>query len=66
VSAIDIPIEAGLVPSPPKVWAAGLSYGTERDVGVWLERDLGRIRLGAEVAKGAGRPRAELRVGVSF
>jgi hypothetical protein len=66
VSALDIPIEAGLVPAPPKLWAAGLSYSTEREVGVWLERDLGRLRLGAEVAKGAGRPRAELRVGVAF
>lgn len=66
VSALDIPIEAGLVPAPPKVWAAGLSYSTEREVGVWVERDLGRLRFGAEVAKGAGRPRAEVRVGVAF
>lgn len=66
VSALDIPIESGLVPPPPRPWAAGLSYGTDRAVGVWLERDLGRLRLGAEVAKGAGHPRAELRVGVSF
>lgn len=66
VSALDVPIEAGLVPAPPKKWAAGLSYSTEREVGVWLERDIGRLRLGAEVSKGAGKPRAELRVGVAF
>ena len=66
VSAIDIPIEAGLVPPAPKQWAAGLSYDTQRAVGVWVERDIGRLRLGAEVAKGAGAPRAEIRVGVTF
>lgn len=66
VSALDIPIEAGLVPPPPKHWAAGLAYSTEREVGIWLERDIGRLRLGAEVSKGQGRPRAEIRVGVAF
>ena len=66
VSALDVPIEAGLVPPPPHKWAAGLAYSTERETGVWLERDLGRLRLGAEVSKGAGRPRAELRVGFVF
>lgn len=66
VSAIDVPIEAGLIPPPPLKWAAGLSYSTQRETGVWLERDIGRLRLGAEVAKGAGKPRAEIRVGVSF
>lgn len=66
VSALDVPIEAGLIPPSPLKWAAGLSYSTERETGVWLERDIGRLRLGAEVAKGAGRPRAEIRVGVAF
>lgn len=64
--AVDIPIEPGLIPPPPHKWAAGLAYSTEREVGIWLERDIGRLRLGAEVAKGAGSPRAELRVGVTF
>ena len=66
VSALDVPIEAGLIPPPPKKWAAGLGYSTEREVGVWLERDIGRLRLGAEVAKGQGKPRAEVRVGLAF
>lgn len=66
VSALDVPIEPGLVPPTPRPWAAGLSYGTDRAVGIWLERDVGRLRLGVEVAKGAGAPRAEVRVGVSF
>jgi hypothetical protein len=66
LQAIDIPIEAALIPPPPKRWAAGLGYSTEREVGVWLERDIGRLRVGAEVSKGAGKPRAEIRVGVAF
>lgn len=66
VSALDVPIEAGVVPPPPLRWAAGLSYSTQRETGVWLERDIGRLRLGVEVAKGAGSPRAEVRVGVAF
>lgn len=65
-TAVDIPIEPAMIPPPPRPWAAGLAYGTDRAVGVWLERDIGRLRLGAEVAKGAGKPRAEIRVGVTF
>jgi hypothetical protein len=64
LSAVDIPIEPALIPPPPKPWAAGLSYGTNRSMGVWVERDIGRLRVGAEVAKGNDRPRAELRVGM--
>jgi hypothetical protein len=66
VSALDIPIEAGLIPPPPLKWAAGLSYSTQRETGVWLEHDIGRLRLGAEVAKGAGKPRTEIRIGIAF
>jgi hypothetical protein len=66
VSAIDIPIEPALIPPPPLKWAAGLGYTTQREVGVWVERDIGRLRVGAEVLKGAGAPRAEIRIGVAF
>lgn len=66
IRALDIPIDPAPIPPPPKPWAAGLAYGTDHAVGVWLERDVGRLRVGAEVAKGAGRPRAEIRVGVAF
>lgn len=65
-AALDIPIVDAIMPPAPKPWAAGLGYTTEREVGVWLERDVGRLRFGAEVLKGAGRPRAEIRVGVAF
>lgn len=67
VSAIDIPIEPALIPPAPKPWAAGLAYGTDHAVGAWVERRIGeRGILGIEVAKGAGKPRAEIRVGVAF
>lgn len=66
VDAVDIPIVAPLVMPPPLRWAAGLSYSTQREPGVWLERDIGRLRIGAEIAKGAGKPRAEIRVGIAF
>ncbi len=65
-TAVDIPIEPALIPPPPKPWAAGLGYTTQREVGIWVERDVGRLRFGAEVLKGAGVPRVEIRVGVAF
>lgn len=66
VDAVDIPIVAPLVMPPPLKWAAGLSYTTQRETGIWLERDVGRLRLGVEVAKGTGSPRVEVRLGVAF
>lgn len=65
-SATDFPITPALLPPEPKKWAMGLGYTTEREVGVWVDRDVGRVRLGAEVLKGQKGARAELRVGVSF
>jgi hypothetical protein len=64
--AQDSIIVPQLMPAPERPWAAGVSYSTDRQTGVWLERDIGRLRLGAEVSKGQGKPRAELRVGVAF
>ena len=64
--AQDSIIIPSLTPPPVHKLAAGLSYSSERETGAWIEGDLGRWRLGAEVSKGAGRPRAELRVGVTF
>ncbi len=67
VSALDIPIEPGLVPLPPKPWAAGLSYGTDHSVGVWIDRDVGKLVLGAQLARQQdGRVQAQLRAGVRF
>lgn len=51
VSALDVPIEPTLMPPEPHPWAAGLSYGHDKSAGAWIERDLGRIRVGAEVIR---------------
>lgn len=51
LSALDIPIEPALMPPEPHPWAAGLSYGHDKSAGAWIERDLGRIRVGAEVIR---------------
>ena len=67
VSALDIPIEPGLVPPPPKPWAAGLSYGTDHSVGLWVDRDVGKLVLGAQVTRQQdGKVQAQLRAGVRF
>lgn len=47
--AVDIPVETAAPPPEPPKWAAGLSYSTMQTPGLWVERDLGRVRLGAEI-----------------
>ena len=67
VNAIDMPIEAQLVPPAPRVWAAGMSYDTRRAVGIWVDRDFNRLRLGAALRRlPDGKAEAEVRVGVSW
>lgn len=67
IDAKDIPIEAGIMPPAPKPWAAGLSYDTQHAVGVWLDRDIGRLVVGAAVQRlQDGRAEAQIRVGVRF
>lgn len=66
VGGMDIPIESALLPASHP-WAAGLSVGHDKSPGVWLERDLGRIRLGAEALRQRdGDLQARLRVGWSW
>lgn len=48
VGGIDIPVRDLTIPKEPNKWAIGASYNTAKIKGIWLERDLGRIRLGAE------------------
>jgi len=67
IKAIDIPIEPALLPPPPKPWAAGLSYDTRHAVGIWLERDVGRLVVGGALSRlPDGRAEAQVRVGVRF
>ena len=61
VTGIDIP----LMPSEPDLkWAAGLSYG--QGVGGWLDRDIGRLRIGIEVNDTDAGVEARGRVGFRF
>lgn len=66
VGGLDIPVETLMY--KPRVWAAGISVDPVYQVGgVWVERDIGRIRVGAEV--GANRYHdfeTRLRVGVTW
>ena len=67
VNAIDMPLEAGYMPPPAKVWALGVSYGSDRGKGVWLERDLSRVRLGLDLAQSqSGQNVARVRAGWVF
>lgn len=66
LSAVDIPVDPSPLPPPARPWAAGLSYGTDHAVGLWLERDLGRLRAGVEVERSAAATTARVRVGVSW
>lgn len=63
---LDIPVETPVY--KPRVWAAGISVDPVHQVGgVWIERDISRIRLGAEV--GANRYHdfeTRLKVGVTW
>lgn len=49
VGGIDIPVRDITIPKEAKKWAVGMSYNTLEVKGLWVERDVGRIRLGAEV-----------------
>jgi hypothetical protein len=68
LGAIDTPIIPALIPAPPRLWAAGVSYDPAHDrPGAWVERDLGPIRVGADVlAAEHGGVRALVRVGWRF
>ena len=64
VSAKDIPIEPALIPAPPRRWAVGLAYEPDRRrSSVWVERDLARVRIGAEVSQSR---EARVRLGWTF
>ena len=71
--AIDIPVETAAPPPEPKAWAAGLSYSpTKQTMGVWIEKGIWRVRLGAEINQtrqtlaGPTGVEARLRLGMTF
>jgi hypothetical protein len=67
---LDIPILGSTVPKSGK-WAAGVSYDPfDGTPGAWIERDVGRIRLGADLSVDQYNYRSSvsirLRVGWTF
>lgn len=73
VKAIDIPVETAAPPPEPNLWAVGLSWSpTHQTPGVWIERDLIRVRVGVEInqtrqqAFGPVGAEARVRVGWVF
>ena len=68
LGAIDTPIIPALIPAPPRLWAAGVSYDPVNDrPGAWVTRDLGPVRVGADLIAGErGGVRALVRVGWRF
>lgn len=66
ISGLDMPVEPAKF-SESHPWAAGLSYGTDRSAGGWIERDIGRIRAGVDLIRQAdGQAQARARVGWSW
>ena len=49
VGAVDIPVETA-APIESHPWAAGVSFNPITQTGgIWLERDIGRVRLGVDL-----------------
>lgn len=65
LSALDIPIEPALMPPDQRPWAAGISYDPlNKSHGIWIERDIARLRIGAEaIREQNGKAQARLRLG---
>lgn len=69
IGGVDIPVAPSEVYKARK-WAIGGSYGTGRDYGAWIDRDFGRIRIGAEVneidLRGVKDVEGRIKIGISF
>ena len=67
VGGVDVPITPALIVPEPKRWAAGISYApAEKSGGVWIDRDIARVRLGAELVQQDGGISGRVRVGITF
>lgn len=50
LSGVDIPVETAAPPPEPPKWAAGVSLNPlNQTAGVWVERDVMRLRVGLEL-----------------
>jgi hypothetical protein len=61
VAGLDVPLEAA-AQAAEHPWSAGLSYGSDGSPGLYLERDLGRLRVGAEAIRGNPDPHIQARI----
>lgn len=69
VGGLDIPGEPGPQAPEPKRWAVGVYVNPvlPEERGVWVDRDLGRVRLGAELGASPGRQlEARVKIGLTF
>lgn len=73
LAGVDIPVETAAPPPEPPKWAVGLSLDPIRQTpGIWIERDIWRVRAGAEInqvkqrADGPSSAEIRLRVGWTF
>lgn len=69
VTALDVPILPGLVPAPPRRWAAGVAinpFDPDDGRGAWVTRDYGRVRAGTIAFQHRGELGALVLLGVSF
>lgn len=69
IGGLDVPLET--ISRTSSTWAAGLSWSpTHQTPGVWLERDLSRLRVGAEInqtrIERGGPTGAEVRIRVGW
>lgn len=64
---VDVPIERAIVAAQQKPWAAGVSYAGDRAWGVFVHREIWRIRAGLEVnATTDGGAEARAMVGITW
>jgi len=68
IEALDVPMAPGFVAAPVRKWAAGGSASYRGELpGAWVERDIGRIRIGAEVHEDdRGGLAGRVRLGFTF
>lgn len=64
IGGVDVPI-APLNLDKGHPWAAGISYSTESKTGIWLDRDIGLMRIGIGVDKYEGE-KYEARINLGF
>jgi hypothetical protein len=71
LSAVDIPVENVAPAAEPPKWAAGMNFEPfNQTAGVWVDRDLGPLRVGVEVNQvrygNFGNLEGRVKVGIRF